>query len=88
MEGDIVTMQEIFRFDRLGVDADGGVIGSLTATGIRPAFSEKLRSALVDHRFVLPVLFVIPTVIGFALQYNAWRKPPLSEGGKRAGAAA
>jgi pilus assembly protein CpaF len=43
MEGDIVTMQEIFRFDRHGVDAEGKVIGEIIPTGLRPNFAEKLR---------------------------------------------
>jgi pilus assembly protein CpaF len=48
MEGDIVTMQEIFKFDRHGIDEDGNVIGSLTATGIRPSFAEKLRLSGIE----------------------------------------
>jgi pilus assembly protein CpaF len=43
MEGDVVTMQEIFTLERLGVDEEGNVNTRLTATGIRPRFSEKLR---------------------------------------------
>jgi pilus assembly protein CpaF len=43
MEGDIVTMQEIFRFKRSGVDAEGHVLGRFEATGIRPRFAERLR---------------------------------------------
>ena len=42
-EGDVVTMQEIFRFDRQGIDAEGKVVGELAPTGLRPACSEKLR---------------------------------------------
>jgi pilus assembly protein CpaF len=42
MEGDVVMMQEIFRFERHGIDADGDVVGSIVATGIRPSFTEKL----------------------------------------------
>jgi len=45
MEGDIVTMQEIFQFQREGVDADGNVIGELVPTGIRPKFASKLEIA-------------------------------------------
>ena len=44
MEGEIVTMQELFTFRRDGVDEEGNVIGELEATGIRPKFFEKLRS--------------------------------------------
>jgi pilus assembly protein CpaF len=42
MEGDVVTMQEVFRFDRVGLDEDGKVLGEVVATGLRPAFAEKL----------------------------------------------
>ncbi|MEO6255884.1 MAG: CpaF family protein [Sphingomicrobium sp.] len=38
MEGDVVTMQEIFRFRQTGVDSDGVVQGRFEATGIRPRF--------------------------------------------------
>ncbi|MBW2424139.1 MAG: CpaF family protein [Deltaproteobacteria bacterium] len=48
MEGDVVTMQEIFTFDRRGVDEDGMVIGEIAATGLRPRFSEKVRLAGID----------------------------------------
>jgi pilus assembly protein CpaF len=50
MEGDVVTMQEIFTFDRRGVDEDGMVIGEISATGLRPRFSEKVRLAGIDLR--------------------------------------
>jgi pilus assembly protein CpaF len=43
MEGDVVTMQEIFRFDRHGVDEEGNVLGAIVPTGLRPSFAEKLR---------------------------------------------
>jgi len=38
MEGDVVTMQEIFRFRQTGVGSDGIVQGRFEATGIRPRF--------------------------------------------------
>ncbi len=40
MESDVITMQEIFRFRRTGLDADGRVLGQYEATGIRPKFME------------------------------------------------
>jgi pilus assembly protein CpaF len=40
MEGDVVTMQDIFRYRQTGRSADGAVIGRFEATGIRPAFLE------------------------------------------------
>jgi pilus assembly protein CpaF len=43
MEGDVVTMQEIFRFDRRGMDEEGNVLGAIVPTGLRPSFAEKLR---------------------------------------------
>jgi len=48
MEGDMVTMQEIFKFQQSGVDEKGKVIGHFGPTGIRPSFSEKLKSHGVD----------------------------------------
>jgi pilus assembly protein CpaF len=42
MEGDVVTMQEIFRFQRTGVDAAGNVLGHFEATGIRPRLMQRL----------------------------------------------
>ena len=38
MEGEVVTMQEIFKFQRISTDADGNVIGQFVSTGIRPKF--------------------------------------------------
>ena len=42
MEGEIVTMQEIFELDRRGVADDGTVLAELRPTGIPPRFSERL----------------------------------------------
>jgi pilus assembly protein CpaF len=44
MEGDVITMQEIFRFRRRGIDSEGNVIGEFEATGIRPKFADRLKS--------------------------------------------
>ena len=43
MEGDIIAMHEIFRYEQTGVDADGRVLGHFCATGVRPRFTERLR---------------------------------------------
>ena len=43
MEGDIVTMQEIFSYRQTGVDAEGAVMGHFQASGVRPKFAERLR---------------------------------------------
>ena len=45
MEGEVVTTQEIFKFERQGIDDDGNVLGELIPTGIRPSFTERLRIA-------------------------------------------
>ena len=42
MEGEIITMQEVYRFRRTGVDAGGAVQGHFEATGIRPRFAARL----------------------------------------------
>jgi pilus assembly protein CpaF len=44
MEGETVTMQEIFQYERTGMDRDGRVIGRFRSTGIRPRFAEKLKA--------------------------------------------
>ncbi|MEP6570776.1 MAG: CpaF family protein [Acidobacteriota bacterium] len=44
MEGETITMQEIFQFDRTGVDSQGQVIGRFRPTGIRPRFAERLKA--------------------------------------------
>ena len=44
MEGETITMQEIFQFERTGVDREGIVVGRFRATGIRPRFAEKLKA--------------------------------------------
>jgi len=45
MEGDVITMQDIFLFERTGVGENGKVRGRFRATGIRPKVSEKLAAA-------------------------------------------
>jgi pilus assembly protein CpaF len=45
MEGEIVTMQEIFTFERQGIDSEKNVIGDIVPTGVRPKFAEKLKLA-------------------------------------------
>ena len=43
LEGDVITMSPVFRFEREGVDREGRVIGHYTATGIVPKFHERIR---------------------------------------------
>jgi pilus assembly protein CpaF len=42
MEQDVITMQDVFRFERTGLTAEGKVTGRFRATGIRPKCAEKL----------------------------------------------
>lgn len=44
MEGDVITMQEIFTFEQTGVEEDGRVIGRLRPTGIRPRCMDRLKA--------------------------------------------
>ncbi|HEY3582590.1 MAG TPA: CpaF family protein [Pyrinomonadaceae bacterium] len=44
MEGETITMQEIFLYERTGVDKEGQVLGRFRPTGIRPRFAERLKS--------------------------------------------
>ena len=48
MEGDIITMQEIYRFTQTGLEADGMVKGHFKATGVRPKFMERLKAHGLD----------------------------------------
>jgi pilus assembly protein CpaF len=48
MEGDVITMSELFHFEREGLDKDGKVIGELRASGVIPAFQKALKAKGVD----------------------------------------
>ena len=43
MEGDVISMQEIFRFQRVGLTPDNKILGHFTATGVRSHYSERFR---------------------------------------------
>ena len=51
MEGDVVTMQEIFKFERAGVDSDGNVLGRHRPTGIRP----KMMQRVAEYGIPVPI---------------------------------
>ncbi len=48
MEGEQVTTQDIFLFERSGLSASGKVLGKFRATGVRPKFCEKLKTAGIE----------------------------------------
>jgi pilus assembly protein CpaF len=43
MEGDVISMQEIFRFQRVGLTPDNKILGHYTATGVRSHYAERFR---------------------------------------------
>lgn len=54
MEGEMITMQEIFAYKQTGVDSDGNIVGHFQATGVRPKVADRLHSfgvALPDSMF-------------------------------------
>jgi len=52
MEGDVVTMTDIFKFHQTGVDQNRRIVGEFRATGLRPSFSQALEVAgkRLDHK--------------------------------------
>jgi pilus assembly protein CpaF len=45
MEGDMITMTDIFKFEQTGVDKEGKILGMIKPTGIRPLFSPRLEAS-------------------------------------------
>ena len=43
MEGEVISMQEVFRYERLGLAPDGKIIGRFNATGVRSHYSDRFR---------------------------------------------
>ena len=67
MEGDVITMQEIFRFRQTGVSTDGMVQGRFEATGIRPRFLEQVMA-----HGVTPVARPVPPGQEFRSMSDIW----------------
>ena len=53
MEGEVITMSEIFRFQRKGIDEGGNIIGYFTATGVVPQYHDQLVKRGLDLPFEL-----------------------------------
>lgn len=53
MEGEVITMSELFKFQRQGVDEEGNIIGYYTATGIVPACHDQLTRRGIDLPYEL-----------------------------------
>ena len=60
MEGDIITMQDIFVYEREGMGDNDKVLGRFRATGIRPRFADRLKSYGIDLSSVLFSNLVAP----------------------------
>jgi pilus assembly protein CpaF len=58
MEGEIITLQDLFMFEQTGVNEDGRVLGRIAPTGIRPGFAERFESAGVE----LPAGLFLPGI--------------------------
>jgi pilus assembly protein CpaF len=58
MEGEVISMQEVFRFERLGIEPSGRIIGRFNATGIRSSYSDRFR----QWGFDLPASIYEPTI--------------------------
>jgi pilus assembly protein CpaF len=56
MEGDVVVMQDIFKFEQDGVDAEGSAYGRIVSTGVRPLFMDRLiaNGAEIDVELFTP----------------------------------
>lgn len=58
MEGEVISMQEVFRYERLGIEPNGKIIGRFNATGIRSSYSDRFR----QWGFDLPASIYEPVV--------------------------
>jgi pilus assembly protein CpaF len=52
MEGDIITMTDLFLFQQTGLDEDRRIVGEYRATGLRPSFSDafEISGKRLDHK--------------------------------------
>src|ERR1700689_4444238 len=48
MEADVISLQDLFLFERQGVSAEGRTVGIFAATGVRPKFADRLKAAGLD----------------------------------------
>jgi pilus assembly protein CpaF len=62
MEGDTITLQDLFLFHSAGLDDHGRVLGNVVATGLRPTFLERLaeRNVRVDQSLFTPPVGMEP----------------------------
>jgi len=60
MEGDVICLSELFRFQQMGVDGDGHAVGRFEACGVRPRLLDRLKAEgkqmpenLFQHRVLI-----------------------------------
>jgi pilus assembly protein CpaF len=58
MEGEVISMQEVFRYERLGIEPNGKIIGRFNATGVRSHYSDRFRQWGYD----LPASIYTPVI--------------------------
>jgi pilus assembly protein CpaF len=63
MEGQVVTMQDIFVFEQRGVDEHGKVVGAIRSSGLRPKFADRIEAAGIA---LPPELFMGDRLAAFA----------------------
>jgi pilus assembly protein CpaF len=63
MEGQVVTMQDIFTFEQYGVDENGKVLGQMRSTGLRPKFADRIEAAGIP---LPPEIFMGERLAAFA----------------------
>ena len=56
MESQIITMQDLYRFEQEGVGEDGNIIGALEATGIVPTFTERFAKSGIPFKVRIPAV--------------------------------
>jgi pilus assembly protein CpaF len=56
MDGDVITMQEIFKFEQTGLSGESEVKGRFLATGIRPRFVQRLQTRGIELN---PAMFML-----------------------------
>jgi pilus assembly protein CpaF len=69
MEENVITMQEIFQFEKQGIDEEGRVVGRFRPTGIRPRFADRLKIAGI----LLPLEMFDETLPERASSGRGWR---------------
>jgi pilus assembly protein CpaF len=68
MEGQVVTMQDIFLYEQQGVDENGKVLGTMRSTGLRPKFADKIESMGIP---LPPEIFMSERLAAFAAPQRA-----------------